>query len=190
MLRMEYCPKCGEKIPEGGAFCPKCGYSLQPSSYQRERHVWWEGRGYDNALWGFVSFAGFLIVLGLTISSYPDLFARIASYFREFGIYGGPVLPPDSLGQPLMYFLNLSGIWGIVFGAIRLAVGHSPREAIGNITWGLFAFYLAYILSQFYSRAFSGSSLVLLAIFGGALFLIVNAVAWAALRSSFRRMYL
>ncbi len=185
MLRIEYCPKCGEKIPKVGAYCSKCGYYVQ-SSYQRERYVHWKRRSYDNVLWGLISIAGFLIVLGLTISAYPDLFSRVVSYLMEFGTYAKPVLPPYSLGQPLMHFLNLSGIWGVVFGAIRLAVGHSPREAIGNITWSPFAFYLAYMLSQFFNQAFRGSPLVLFAIFGAVVFMIVNAITRSAVRSSFR----
>lgn len=92
-------------------------------------------------------------------------------------------MPPRSMGQALIYFLNLSGTLGIILGAIRLALGRSPRGGIGNILGGLYAFFLAHLLALFYRGTITGSTLIFYAILGAVGVMILTAIAWVAVRA-------
>jgi hypothetical protein len=123
-----------------------------------------------------VSAFGFLLIVGLTISQYPDVFARMDAYFDSWGVYGHPVLPAYGLGQIVIYFLTISGIWGLVVAALRLAFTNSFSRPMRDIVGALFALYVASSFSQFYARTFTGSGLVI-AFFVGLAIVIIADVA-------------
>ncbi len=190
MQRIEYCPTCGQRVSsEGAAYCDKCGSPLGGDTNTRgsQRQETWMGRRrrprdrYD-PVWGIVSFIGFLVILGLTFLAFPNLISRIASYFEELARLGRPVLPSYNLGEPLIYFLNISGIWGIIFGALGMGFGRGLRRSVDSIISGAYSLYLAQLFSQFYSRAIAGETLVLDAIVGLGLVIIAQIAIWAAFR--------
>jgi hypothetical protein len=133
----------------------------------------------SSGIWGVLSFLGFLVIIGLTFSTYPNVIDRIASYFSELATLGRLVLPPANLGQPLIYFLNLSGIWQIILGALRLASARNARGAISDVVSGAYALYLAHLFSEFYGRIIAGHSLVFYGLLGLAGVIIVDIVLWA-----------
>lgn len=178
----EYCPDCGEKVARSAAYCNRCGASLEkygrttaPGSMVRR----WQRRHASSPVWGILSFFGFFIIIGLTFTAYPNVIDRIARYFSELASLGRLVLPGYYLGQPIIYFLNLSGAWQVVQGSIRLALSRDSRPAIGNIVSGAYSLYLAHLFNEFYLRTIPGHILVFYGIVGLAGLIIVNAVIWA-----------
>ena len=187
-MQLEYCPNCGTKLDTDAAYCHMCGIAiktyLQPG-VRRERRR----RDANENIWGPISFFAFLVILGLTFLAYPDLLGRLWSYFNELNTLGRFVLPPERVGQPLIYFLNLSGAWGLFFGVVAAALGRSLRRALSDIVGAFFAFYVASILTEFYAGIIRGNTLVLFGILGLVVVIIANVVVWAVLvayRSSFQ----
>ncbi|MDG6994506.1 MAG: zinc-ribbon domain-containing protein [Nitrososphaerota archaeon] len=190
-MTLEYCPNCGTKLGTDAAYCHVCGTSVKSFEqpiYRRERHV--RKREANEAIWSPISFVGFLIIVGLTFLAYPDLLGRIWSYFHELITLGRLVLPPARLGEPLIYFLNLSGAWGLFFGVVAAALGRSLRRAFSDIIGAFYAFYLASIFTEFYAGMIHGTALVFSAILGLIVVIVANIVVWAALlayRSAYPR---
>ena len=189
-MQLEYCPRCGAKLDTDASYCHMCGVEVktywQPNVHREIRR---RRRDANEAIWGAISFFAVLVIIGLTFVAYPDLLGRVWSYFNELVTLGKFVLPPESFGQPLIYFLNLSGAWGLFFGVVAAALGRSLRQALGDVIGAFFAFYLASILTEFYAGIIHGTSLALFGILGLVVVIIANIVVWAILlayRSSFR----
>lgn len=181
-MKLEYCPNCGTKLDTDASYCHICGTavkSFEQPSYRRERRA--RRREPNEAIWGPISFVGFLVIVGLTFLAYPDLLGRIWSYFREMIDLGMFVLPPATAGEPLIYFLNLSGAWGLFFGVVAGALGRSFRHAMSDIIGAFFAFYIASILTEFYAGIIHGGTLVLYGVLGLIVLIVANIVLWAAL---------
>jgi hypothetical protein len=191
LQKNEYCPNCGEKTIEGAFFCDKCGarlyspYSSPSAEIPKGEHFeqrWGRRRArrrYSNPLWGVLSFFGFLIILALTFSAYPDLLSRIAAYFNELSTLGRLVLPAEALGLPLIYFLNLSGVFQVALGAIRVADSRDTASGITDIVSGAFALYLAHLFTEFYSSIIAGDILVFYFVIGLAGLVVIDAIVWA-----------
>ncbi len=60
----------------------------------------------------------------------------------------------------MIYFLNLSGIWGLIAAVLRFLLTGSGARAARDGVGALFSLYTADLLAQFYSGAFRGSDLV------------------------------
>ena len=161
MQRLSHCENCGNEIPSDAIYCPNCGSKVEFSTRRRRD---WTGDDYyyrrRGDWWGLVAAAGFLVVFGLTFATYPDLFGRIGSYLESFAAYGHPVLPSYNLGQVLIYFFNLCGIWGLIAATLRFVVTNSAARSARDGVGAIFAFYTANILTQFYAGAFGGWGLV------------------------------
>ena len=179
---MTTCPSCGKELTPDAAFCIHCGARVwEPPFVRRMRERdWdrdrWRERGPRDGWWGAVSAFGFLIILGLTLSQYPDTFALLAGYFESWGTHGYPVLPGRALGQVLIYLLTAGGIWGLISAGLRFAYTDSFSRPIRGIVGGLFSLYMANAFSQFYSGAIRGSELVLTLFVGLAVVIVANAV--------------
>jgi len=179
MERLDRCEKCGSEIPHDATYCPSCGSKI---TFTQSRSGWnwgWNRPVYhrrENDWWGLVTAAGFLIIIGLTIVSYPDVFNRIGNYLESFATYGHPVLPPHSLGQIIIYFLNLSGIWGLIAAALRFVVTGSGSRAARDGVGALFSLYTAGILTQFYAGAFGGWGLVGMWFVGLVVLIVADAL--------------
>ena len=124
-----------------------------------------------------VPLGGLFIIFGLTLAVYPDVFQRTWSYFRLLAVNGRPLLPPYSLGQVIMFFFNVAGVWGLVSAGLRFVFGHPASKAVGDVMGGFFAFFLAYILSLYYRGEIAGISLIPLAVVGLGIVIVVNAIA-------------
>jgi hypothetical protein len=122
-----------------------------------------------------LSALGFLLIIGLTISRYPDVFARTVTYFDSWGVYGHPGLPARGLGQVVIYFLTICGIWGVVVAALRFAFTNSLTRPMRDMVGALFALYVASSFFQFYAGTITGSGLVLAFFVGLAIVIIANA---------------
>ena len=173
---MTFCTKCGSELPGGALVCPKCGTptqtTVQPTAVSYARPP--SSREFD--ILGAVSAGGVLIILALTWLVYPNLFNIAIDYFKSFETYGRPVMPPYTLGQPIIFFLDGIGIWGIVIGGLRLALMHFPRKAVGNIMTGVFWLTLSYLLSEFYQGHIQDTTLVPLAIIALGVLVIIGMI--------------
>jgi hypothetical protein len=182
---MTFCSKCGKELTEGADYCIHCGtrVSLGPVGWRwdehwerhRERSLRHEMRERDG-WWGAVRAFGFLIVIGLMISQYPNVFSLIGAYFKSWGAHGYPILPGHDLGQALIFLLTASGVWGLVSASLRFAFTDSLRRPMREVVGALFALYVASSFTRYYAGAIRGTGLVLAFFVGLAVVVIANAV--------------
>lgn len=182
-----YCQSCGNELTPGAAFCASCGSRVGAYSpadfwwgwgrwrWERERRPWRDG-GPADAVWGAVRAVGILVIIGLTIAYYPDVFVLLFRYLESWGSYGYPVLPPRALGEVAIFLFSASGAWGIVSAGVRFALTSRLRETMHDIVGGVFSVYVAFIFTQFYAGTVRGAGLVLLFFLGLAGMVIVDAI--------------
>jgi len=172
---MKNCSNCGKEIPQDSIYCPVCGSNLATSPAR----TWWNSDqryGRDNDWWGIVTAVGFFVIILLTIAAYPDVFSKIVKYLESFGTYGHPVLPSYGLGQIMIYFFNLSGIWGLISAALRFFLTGSASRATRDGVGAIFALYTASILTRFYAGSFNGWGLVSMWVVGLVIVIIADAL--------------
>jgi zinc-ribbon domain len=180
-----YCHKCGKEIPEDSAYCPSCGTKVggySPADYWWERRRWQRERRprhewdpMDTAL-AAVRGVGFLVILGLTVVQYPDVFVLMFRYLESWGTYGYPVLPPHALGQVIIFLFTAGGAWGLVSSGLRLGFSHRLRGPMRDIVSAVFSLYIAYVFTLFYAGTIRGSVLVLDFFVGLAAVVVVSAL--------------
>jgi len=182
-----YCQRCGKELPPDAAYCASCGARV--GGYSPVDYWWeWRGRRWEregrqrhewepaDAAWGVVRAVGFLMIVGLTIAWYPDVFVLFFRYLGSWGTYGYPVLPPYALGQVIIFLFTASGVWGLASSALRLAFSSRLRRPVRNIVGAVFSLYVAYIFTQFYARTIRGAGLVLAFFVGLAAMVLANAL--------------
>lgn len=183
-----YCQSCGKELTPGAAFCASCGARVganPPVDYWwGGRRRWkgthesnpWRDREPADAAWGAVRAVGFLVVIGLTIAYYPDVFVLFFRYLGSWGAYGYPVLPPRALGEVIIFLFMAGGVWGIVSAAARLALSSHLRKAMHDVVGGAFSVYLAFVLTRFYAEMIRGAGLALLFFLGLAAVVLIDAI--------------
>jgi hypothetical protein len=180
-----FCQKCGKELPPDSDYCPSCGTKVggyAPAEYRWERRrrerERWSRRGWDpmDPVWGAVRAMGFLVVIGLTISRYPDVFLLLFRYMESWGTYGYPVLPPYALGQAIIFLFTASGVWGLISAGLMLGLSSRLRRPMRDIVSALFSLYLAYAFTLFYAKTIVGVELVLAFFLGLAVMVIVNGL--------------
>jgi hypothetical protein len=139
-----------------------------------ERHEWEP----IEAAFGAIRGVGFLVVIGLTIFLYPDVFTLVIKYFESWGNYGYPVLPAKALGQAMIFLFTASGAWGLVSAGLRLAFTNRFARSLREIVGAMFSLYFASILSEFYAGAMKGAGLVFLFFIGLAAVVMANTLIW------------
>jgi zinc ribbon protein len=178
---MAYCSSCGKELSEGAVYCIHCGARVGGSDFGRRWEHDWERRWrYErrerDGWWGAVSAFGFLIILGLTISRYPDVFSLLGAYFQSWGAHGYPILPGFALGQVVIFVFVAGGVWGLISGCLRFAFTDSFARPMRSIVGALFSLYVASLFTRLYAGAIRGSGLVLAFFVGLAFVVIANAV--------------
>ena len=179
MASLNQCQNCGREIPLGAGYCPNCGAQVSSvnnpvETAQRWRHE--RRRRPEDDWWGVVTAAGFFVIIGLTIFAYPDVFSRIIDYLESFATYGHPVLPPYSLGEVIIYFFYLSGIWGLIAAGLRFALTNRITKPTQDVVGALFALYIGNSFSMFYAGAYGGWGLLGTLILGLAVVIIASAL--------------
>jgi len=184
-----FCQKCGKELPPGAAYCQSCGarvWDYSPADWWWERQRWrWE-RHEDrrerhdwepiDAAWGMVTGVGYLIIIGLLIFWYPDVFTLIVRYLESWGTYGHPVLPAHALGQAVVFLFASCGVWGILTSGLRLVLSSRLARPLRGVVGGLFSLYVAFILTSFYGGALNGAGLVLAFFVGLAAMIVVDGM--------------
>jgi hypothetical protein len=184
-----YCQACGKELTPGAAYCASCGAKVggtPPADWwwERQRERWerrqerWERHEWEpvDAAFGAVRGVGFLVVIGLTIFLYPNVFALVIKYLESWGTYGHPVLPPRALGNVMIFLFTASGAWGLVSAGLRLAFTSRFARSLREIVGALFSLFVAFILTEFYGNAIRGAGLVLLFFIGLAVMVLVNTL--------------
>jgi hypothetical protein len=178
---LTFCSKCGKELTQDAAYCIHCGARVgEPLPFGRRREWGWERqRRHErprDGWWGAVNAFGFLVIIGLTINQYPDVFSLINRYLESWGAHGYPLLPGHALGQIVIFFLTASGVWGLVSAGLRFAFTDSLSRPMRGVVGALFALYIANSFSQFYAGTIRGSGLVLDFFIGLAVVIIADAV--------------
>ena len=184
-----YCQKCGKELAPGAAYCHSCGSKIgedYPADWWWERQRWrWERREerrerHDwepiDAAWGAVTGVGYLIIIGLMVFWYPDVFTLIVKYLESWGTYGHPVLPGHALGQVLIFLFTAGGVWGIATSGLRLVITSRIAKPLRDVVGGLFSLYVAFILTAFYGNTLNGAGLVLAFFVGLAGMIVMDAM--------------
>ncbi|HXW95637.1 MAG TPA: zinc ribbon domain-containing protein [Nitrososphaerales archaeon] len=177
-----YCQRCGKELAAGAAYCQSCGAKVGESSPADWRWTWrrerWERRDWEpvDAAWGAISGVGYLIIIGLMIFWYPDVFTLLVKYLESWGTYGHPVLPGHALGQAIIFLFTASGVWGVLSSGGRLALTSRVVRPLRGVVGGLFSLYVAFILSSFYAKSINGAGLVLAFFVGLAAMIVTNAL--------------
>ena len=187
-MRM-YCQKCGKELAPGTAYCQFCGAKVggySPADWWWERQRWrWERREerrerHDwepiDAAWGTITGVGYLIIIGLMIFWYPDVFTLIVKYLEGWGTYGHPVLPGHALGEVMIFLFTSCGIWGVLTSGLRVALTSRLARPLRGVVGGLLSLYVAFILSSFYAKALNGPGLVLAFFVGLAAMIVVDGM--------------
>lgn len=183
-----YCQSCGKELAPGATYCHNCGARVgeySPVDWWTWRSDRWERRVRDrhdwepvDAAWGAVRGVGYLIIIGLAVFWYPDVFTLIIKYLESWGTFGHPVLPSHSLGVVIIFVLATGGIWGIVTSGLRLVLTTRVARSLRGVVGGVFSLYVALIFNQFYARNYSGAGLVLLFFVGLAGMVLADAMIW------------
>ena len=177
-----YCQRCGKELALGAAYCQNCGARVAEYSpadwwwtWRRER---WERHDSEpiDAAWGAITGVGYLVIIGLMIFWYPDVFTLLVKYLESWGTYGHPVLPGHAIGQVMIFLFTASGVWGIMSSAGRLALTRRVARPLRGVVGGLFSLYMAFILTSFYGKAINGAGLVLAFFVGLAGMIVINAL--------------
>ena len=135
-----------------------------------------------DAFW-IVPTVGFLITIALTLLIYPNLPEDIIVYFKTFERDGRPVLPPYNIGQALIFFFSISGMWGLVAASVRYVFRQPAKKVVEDVMGSFFAFFLSLILSAYYAGTITGRKLILLFIIGLVVVIAVNVIASVATSS-------
>ena len=184
-----YCQNCGKELTPGAAYCANCGarvgaYSPADWWWERRRERWErrlerrERHEWDpvDAAFGAIRGVGFLVVIGLTIFLYPDVFTLVIKYLESWGTYGHPVLPPHALGLVIVFLFSASGGWGLVSAGLRLAFTSRLARSLREVVGAVFSIYIAFIFTEFYGSVVRGAGLVLLFFVGLAVMVLVNTL--------------
>jgi hypothetical protein len=188
---MTFCTRCGKELKEGDDFCSRCGARVGGEGaggrwegrwgdhweLRWQRHRWRETE--RDGLWGAFRGFGFLIILGLAVILYPDVFSLIVLYFKSWGTHGYPVLPGHALGDVIVFLLYAGGVWGLFTSLLRLVFSHRLRRPLRHAVGALFSLYFAYALTRFYAGAMRGSGLVFAFFVGLACLVLANALIFA-----------
>jgi zinc-ribbon domain len=167
------CPKCGASNPDDAEYCRNCGASLTriapPGPVARLRRE----ADYISALSGGV----ILIILAVTYLRFPVGLTVIRSYFETMLLQQRYIRPPQLLFSPTIFFFECVGLWSIVVSVLRLILQRSVRKAIGDFSGTLFAFFVAFLITNYADGTIAGRTLLAYFIVGIGLLAIVNALA-------------
>jgi len=178
---LAFCSNCGKELSEGADYCIHCGARVGRTDFGRRWERDWDRRRRHerrerDGWWGAVSAFGFLIILGLTISLYPNVFSLLGTYFQSWGAHGYPILPGAALGKVFIFLFVAGGVWGLVSACLRFAFTDSFARPMRNIVGALFSLYVASLLTRYYAFEIRGSGLVLAFFVGLAIVVIADAV--------------
>ena len=129
-----------------------------------------------DALGLILGFAGFFIVIGLTLQAFPDIVSRGSSLADIFA--NGQFNIPYRIGQPIIFFLTLAGIWGVAAGGLRAIFTQFKRNAIGDVIWGFFAIFVAALFRWYYGGIIGIADFGPLIVIGLGLVIVANVAVW------------
>jgi len=130
---------------------------------------------------GLVSLGVFFMIIAATWSYYPTLPSEILAYFKSFGVYGHPVMPPLQLYRPITFFASIFGVWLFILAGLRLLFRQRQKKALGDASGGVFFIFLSYILIGYSQGTVAGNMVLPLIIVLVGIIIVVNGVGQALL---------
>lgn len=103
-----------------------------------------------------VSFAFFLLIVGLVFLANPGLFTDLETWARSAPPGGGVPRPPDPLIVSAITFFILAGAFDFVTAGIRFALKARPRKVFGDSMTGVAWIVLAGFTYLYLGRSISG----------------------------------
>jgi len=109
---------------------------------------------------GAVSFAFFLIIVGVVFLANPGLFTDFETWVKSFTPTGGVPRPPDSMILSAITFFIVAGIFDFITAGIRYALKARPRKVLSDVMTGIAWIVLAGFTSLYLGRSISGPVVV------------------------------
>ena len=179
VMKVPYCPECGEEVSYKMKFCPKCGVSLvtvQPKAPRIE-----EKKCKRVDILGAISAGIILIIFVVTYIKYPINPSIIIEYFESMTEQRAFIKPPSTFFDPAIFFLYAAGVWGIVLSGLRILFQRSARKALGDLIGGFFSFFLAYLLTNYAADVYSGRTTLAYFVMSIGLLIGANSIVLFAL---------
>jgi len=157
---MPYCPRCGKEVINKISFCPQCGGALGATTQLDTSRIQETvpirssvSKGLD--LLGLISAGVIIILVGLTYYRYMIDLSMISNYIQNMADKKVFIKPPLALLNPMIFFFNAVGVWGIVLSGLRIALEKNIRKAMGNFCGCLFSFFCAFLLTNYAANVFT-----------------------------------
>jgi hypothetical protein len=200
----KFCAKCGTAVAPAGTpadqFARKVSEGAQDFAKRMQQEAdrvsegvrgedkWRLGRAppevaRNDALLGSLSAGAVLIVIALAFLRYPGSLAALGDYFNSLGESGAFIRPPAILLRAGAFFLAAVGLWSFVLAVLRLLVQRSGGRALHDFVGGVFAFYLAFLVSSYAALRIGGMGLIALAVVGLGVLIIVQGLVRALMPS-------
>lgn len=184
---MPYCPRCGKEVSNEIKFCPQCGGALdataQPEGSEINVRVPVRANIPQRTdLLGLVSAGIILVILGFTYFRYTIDFSVITNYIQNMANSKVFVKPPLVLIDPMIFFFYAVGVWGIILSGLRVFLEKSVRKALSDLFGCFFAFFCAFLLSNYAANVLTTRMVGAYFIIAIGLLIAANALVSLALR--------
>jgi len=126
---------------------------------------------------GAVSFAFFLIIVGVVFLANPGLFADSETWAKSFTPTGGIPRPPDSMIVSAITFFLAAGVFDFITAGIRYAMKARPRKVLADVMTGIAWIVLAGFTYLYLMRTISGPVVVASELVAIGVLIIVYLVA-------------
>jgi len=123
-----------------------------------------------------------VILIGLTWYRYAIDPSMISNYIQKMVDKNVFIKPPSALLDPLIFFFYAVGVWGIVLSGLRLVLEKSVRKALGDLFGCLFAFFCAFLLTNYATNVFTEQMTGSYFIVAIGLLIVANAIVSFAFR--------
>ncbi len=149
------CPSCGKVNREGANYCAFCAAPFAPAAAPRPVATTAASpvpappptadacfgtpapRPRGPAFPGILSFAFFLIIVGVVFLSNPGIFTDVEAWLKAFTPTGGVPRPPQSLIMSAVLFFAAAGVSDFVTAGIRFAITKHRRRVLADVMTGI-----------------------------------------------------
>lgn len=134
---------------------------------------------------GFVSFALFLLIVGIVIAANPGIFGDLRDWLEPMIARGAFLRPPEALIGSAILLFALSGFSGLFTATLRAAVERRKTKALSDALSAVGGLVFAYLLTYYQSRGLSAAQVLAIEVAVVGMLLIayiVLAVYWLGVR--------
>jgi len=152
----------------------------------RDETAWRFGReppevARTDAVLGSISAGAILVIIAVSILSYPDSLRLLGDYLRLMGTLNAFVRPPAEIVDVGAFFFVAVGVWSFILAVLRILVQRSARKALDSVLGALYCLYLAYLLYAYAGLRVGTLGFLAFAVVGLGLLVIGEGLVAAAM---------